>query len=100
MKSTNPILLITVLVLFLAMSCNDKKDKKDTVVTSELSMDSISEIAKEAYIYGYPMVDNYRIQYAYYVDKDNPEFMAPWNHLKNIHKVYTPADVAVQSANS
>jgi hypothetical protein len=26
--------------------------------------------------------------------------MAPWNHLTNIHKVYTPADVAVQSANS
>lgn len=57
-------------------------------------------IAKEAYIYGYPLVDNYRIQYAYYVDKNNPEFMAPWNHLKNIHKVYTPADTAVQSANS
>jgi hypothetical protein len=23
-------------------------------------------IAKEAYIYGFPMVDNYRVQYAYY----------------------------------
>jgi hypothetical protein len=34
-------------------------------------------IAKEAYIYGYPMVDNYRIQYAYYVDKNNPNFKAP-----------------------
>lgn len=60
----------------------------------------IREIAKEAYTYGYPLVDNYRIQYAYYVDKDNPEYMAPWNHLKNIHKVYTPADTAVQTANS
>lgn len=44
-------------------------------------------IAKEAYIYGYPLVDNYRVQYAYYVDKNNPEFMAPWNHIKNIHNV-------------
>ncbi len=26
--------------------------------------------------------------------------MAPWNHIKNIHKVYTPADTAVQTANS
>ena len=57
-------------------------------------------IAKEAYIYGYPMVDNYRIQYAYYVDKENPEYMAPWNHIKNIHNVYTPADTAVQTPNS
>ena len=28
-------------------------------------------IAKEAYIYGYPMVDSYRIQYAYFADKDD-----------------------------
>ena len=34
------------------------------------------------------------------MDNDNSEFMAPWNHLKNIHKVYTSADTAVQSANS
>jgi len=26
-------------------------------------------IAKEAYIYGFPMVDGYRIQYAYFVDR-------------------------------
>ena len=25
-------------------------------------------IAKDAYVYGFPMVDNYRIQYAYFVD--------------------------------
>lgn len=67
---------------------------------SNLKAAEIREIAKEAYTYGYPLVDNYRIQYAYYVDKNNPEFMAPWNHLKNIHKVYTPADTAVQTANS
>ncbi|MGB8340168.1 MAG: hypothetical protein WCE51_01150 [Chthoniobacterales bacterium] len=26
-------------------------------------------LAKEAYIYGYPMVDSYRIEYGYFVDK-------------------------------
>ncbi len=30
-------------------------------------------IAKEAYIYGFPLVDNYRIQYSYFVDRKNPE---------------------------
>jgi len=57
-------------------------------------------IAKEAYIYGYPLVDNYRIQYAYYVDKSNPNFKAPWNQLKNINRVFTPADTSVQTPNS
>jgi hypothetical protein len=57
-------------------------------------------IAKEAYIYGFPMVDNYRIQHAYFVDTKNPEYKAPWNQIRNIPRVYTPADKAVQTPNS
>src|SRR5262245_22007282 len=57
-------------------------------------------IAKDAYIYGFPIVDSYRIQYAYSVDRSSPEFKAPWNQLTNIPRVYTPADKAVQTPNS
>ncbi|GMG90526.1 hypothetical protein Cmtc_17460 [Cupriavidus sp. TKC] len=57
-------------------------------------------IAKEAYVYGFPLVDSYRVQYAYFVDAADPEFKAPWNHLRNVPRVYTPADRAVQSPNS
>jgi hypothetical protein len=58
------------------------------------------QIAKDAYIYGFPLVDNYRIQYAYAIDKSNPEYKAPYNQLSNIPRVYTPADTAVQTPNS
>jgi hypothetical protein len=57
-------------------------------------------IAKEAYIYGFPLVDNYRVEYAYFVDRTSPEFKAPWNHITNIPRVFTPADTAVQTPNS
>src|SRR5271169_2476440 len=57
-------------------------------------------IAKEAYIYGFPMVDSYRIQHAYFVDRENPEFKAPWNQLHKIPRVYTPDDKAIQTPNS
>ncbi|MDX9788911.1 MAG: DUF1254 domain-containing protein [Desulfobacterales bacterium] len=57
-------------------------------------------IAKEAYIYGYPMVDSYRIEYGYFVDKNDPEYKGPWNVIHNIPRVYTPADKAVQTPNS
>src|SRR5258707_14656133 len=57
-------------------------------------------IAKEAYIYGFPMVDNYRIQYGYFVDRQNSEYKAPWNQIVNIPRVYTPADTAIQTPNS
>jgi hypothetical protein len=57
-------------------------------------------IAKEAYIYGFPIVDNYRIEHSYFVDSASPEFKAPWNQITNIPRVYTPDDKAVQTPNS
>ena len=57
-------------------------------------------IAKEAYVYGFPLVDSYRIQYAYFVDQGGKEFKAPWNQIYNNARVYTPADKAVQTPNS
>ena len=60
----------------------------------------VRAIAKEAYVYGYPVVDSYRIQHAYFVDRENPEFKAPWNQIRNIPRVFTPDDKAVQTPNS
>ncbi|QRM56205.1 DUF1254 domain-containing protein [Sinorhizobium sp. BG8] len=67
---------------------------------AEVSEAEARAIAKEAYIYGFPMIDSYRIQHAYFVDTKNPEYKGPWNHLANIARVYTPADTAVQTPNS
>jgi len=60
----------------------------------------VRAIAKEAYTYGYPMVDSYRILHAYFVDTNNPEYKVPWNQLRNIPRVYTSEDKAVQTPNS
>ena len=57
-------------------------------------------IAKEAYIYGFPIVDNYRIQHAYWVDKATPEYKGPWNQIWNSARLFTPADTAIQTPNS
>jgi hypothetical protein len=57
-------------------------------------------IAKDAYIYGFPIVDNYRIQYAYFVDRSNREYKGPWNQIWNSARLFTPADKAIQTANT
>jgi len=57
-------------------------------------------IAKEVTIYGFPLVDNYRIQYSYFVDRGSPEFKASWNTLVNNARVYKPDDKAIQTPNS
>ena len=68
--------------------------------TDQLSPVEARAIAKEAYIYGFPMVDGYCIQYAYFVDPNNPEYKAPWNQIRNVPRVFTPEDKAVQTPNS
>jgi hypothetical protein len=65
-----------------------------------IAADTVRAIAKEAYIYGFPIVDSYRVQYDYFVDRENPEFKAPWNELRNIPRVFTPEDTAIVSPNS
>jgi hypothetical protein len=57
-------------------------------------------IGKEATIYGFPLVDSYRIQHSYFVDRGSPEFKAGWNTLFNNARVYTPDDKTIQTPNS
>lgn len=60
----------------------------------------VRAITKEATIYGFPLVDNYRVRYSYFVDRSGPEFKAPWNTLVNNARVYTPDDKSIQTPNS
>ena len=46
------------------------------------------------------MVDNYRVQYAYFVNKENPEYKGRPNEIHNTARVYTPEDTAIQTPNS
>ncbi len=71
-----------------------------TTRAAEITPAEARAIAKEAYIYGYPMVDSYRIEYGYFVDKKDPEYKGPWNEIHNTPRVYTPADKAIQTPNS
>ena len=57
-------------------------------------------IAKEAYTYANPMVDNYRIFYGSFVNEKDPEYKTPINQLVNLARVYTHEDRALQTPNS
>jgi hypothetical protein len=57
-------------------------------------------IAREAYVYGFPIVDNYRILYSYFANPQSPEFKAPWNEIHSEARVFTPQDTSIQTPNS
>jgi len=57
-------------------------------------------IARDAYIYGFPLVDNYRVMHSFFVARGGTEFKAPWNEIHNEARVYTPDDRTIQTPNS
>ena len=64
---------------------------------SDISPSEALAIAREACVYGFPMIDNYRILHAYFVNKEHPEYKGDWNVIYHESRVYTPGDTAVQT---
>lgn len=84
-----------ILILLVLAASAHAEETKPSIEEAE-----VIAIAKEAYIYGFPMVENYKTMYQYAIDKDNPNYKAPFNHIHNIAGVYTPKDTTVVSPNS
>jgi hypothetical protein len=87
-------------ILFIGGCANSAGGDAQSTAQASVTPAEARAIAREAYIYGYPMVDGYRIQHAYCVNRESPEFKAPWNQLRNMPRVFTPEDKAVQTPNS
>jgi hypothetical protein len=108
---TNPhqgrLVLLVLLIATATAGCSRQQESQATPVVEATATETdagtaaaLRETAKDAYIYGFPMVDNYRILYSYFVDTANPEYKGPWNQPHNIARVYTPEDKAIQTPNS
>jgi len=67
---------------------------------AEASPAEARAIAAEAYLYGLPLVMNYKAMYLGAIAKDSPEFKAPLNQIKNVARVSTPDDKAIVSPNA
>ncbi|HTQ95660.1 MAG TPA: DUF1254 domain-containing protein [Candidatus Acidoferrum sp.] len=65
-----------------------------------LTPDSARQIAKEAYIYGFPLVTNYDTMYKQAINVGNPDYRAPFNILTSSANVATAADKFVITPNS
>ena len=92
-------LVAALLLIALTAGCS-ATSKEHPSNENTVTPEQARAIAKEAYIYGFPMVDSYRIQYSYFVDKNSPEYKGDWNQVHNTARVSTPADTAIQTPNS
>jgi len=83
-----------------AISGTGSAEPRSNVPHHDLTLQEARTIAKEAYIYGLPMEDEYRVMFAYSVYKDGPAYKGPFNSILNIARVFTPDDKAFVTPNS
>src|SRR4029453_14754172 len=95
--------LVVGLALAVVSGCGKKDDPISKAETKDEDKPGIAEtkaIAEEGFIYGLPIVMNYAVMYEYAVDKNSPEFKAPFNEIKNEPRVFTDKDTAIVTPNS
>jgi hypothetical protein len=96
----------TLTYVLAATICTSWATKNDSIARAEekdADRPSIAEtkaIAEEAFIYGLPLVMNYAVMYEYAVDTKGSQFKAPFNEIKNLHRVATYEDTAIITPNS
>jgi len=89
------------IVLFISVTACKKEQSADNKNTADTttSLDSITAIAKEAWIYGFPMFYNYKTIYANAIDK-NSKVYTGFNKFNNVAKSATPSDTLVVTINN
>ena len=104
MKKFGLILSFFALVMFFGCTKEETAETQKKVTatesTQELTPVEAKAIAKEAYVYGLPMVVNYKTMFMYAVNKQSPEYKGPFNHLGCEARLYTPEDKAVVTPNA
>jgi len=67
---------------------------------ADVTSEEAEAIAKEAFVYGFPMVMNYKTLWNYVLDKDSPDYKGPFNQVSCEARLFTPDDKAVVTPNS
>ena len=87
---------ITVLVLLTAFALNFISCKQEP----KLNPEEVKQIAKEAYIYGFPMVMNCKTVYDYVINTNSPDYKGPFNQKYCEARLFTPDDKTIVTPNS
>jgi hypothetical protein len=97
-------LLLATVVLATMFGCEPPKTTPTGTNSAEtavnMSLEEAQAIARDAYIYGFPMVMGYKTMYAYAIDQENDDCKGPFNQSSCEARLFTPQDKAVVTPNA
>ncbi len=91
--------VILLSLVCLLAGCGNKP-QESTAPQGSPSPAEVRAIAKEAYVYGFPVVTNYSTMYKQAIDKGSKDYRAPFNQIASLANVATPEDKFVVTPNS
>jgi len=91
---------LAVIVAMTLVGCSGNNSGEPTEATASISTEEAQAIARDAYVYGFPMVMNLKTIYDYTVNIDSPNYKGPLNKVSCEARLFTPADTAVVTPNS
>ena len=91
----NWLVLLTGILLTTFASCREKESG-----TAPITPEEARQIAEEAYIYAYPMLDNYKMMFAMAMYPASGAYTAPFNALFNNPKLNGPQDTIIVRPNN
>jgi hypothetical protein len=83
----------------LLTACTTPQTPKTGSAPERLTRQELIDLGREAYIYGYPLVDGYNVLRNYALDSTSPEYKGPLNTLTHTRRTARPEDRAVIAPN-
>lgn len=92
--------LLPMIAAVFLLGCSDDDSTTPSGTKTDISAEEVKAIARDAYVYGFPLVMNLKTIYDYTVDIDSPNYKGPFNEVSCDARLFTPADTAVVTPNS
>ena len=99
-KHTIQLIATTLAALVMLPGCDSKKATPVDAANEATTTQEARQLAEEAYIFAYSMLENYKTMYAQAVNKDLPTFGAPFNQFSHRRALLDPTFTEVVAPNN
>ena len=94
----NKVLIALASLMIILSGCTS--EQKTSGEEAELTAKEVKQIAEEAYIFAYPMIEHYKMMFAMAMYKESGAYEAPFNVIKNSPKLNGPKDITMIRPNN
>ena len=82
------------------LGCSVDNNKEPSGTRADVSDEEARSIARNAYVYGFPLVMNLKTIYDYAINVESPNYKGPFNEVSCEARLFTPADTAIVTPNA